>query len=340
MPQRPNHRRLRRAISGVVLAALAAASGVVSYGFASAQLTPAIVPTGGVAVDAGAPVLLPAPMVAHTLPSPAIPEPAPAAGSLVSAHLGCINVPIVYYHYIRVNLNPSDHLGYELSVTPPNFQAQMDWLRIAGGHPVTLQAVVAAMNGGPPLPPHPVVLTFDDGHSNFATAAVPVLLRDHFVATSFVVPGFLGTTSYMTVSQVQQVSAEGMVIGAHTVHHLNLSRIPPQVAAIEISASKAILEQMIGKPVLDFAYPYGGYDPTVMGLVQRAGFRDAVATTWGTQQCTSIRYAMHRFEVLGQDDLAAFSTEAGIPAPPRGWRDPGPPPATAAETAASVQSRY
>ena len=314
------------------------ASALVSYSLASPDPAPAPQPSGGVAVDADAPIILPAPVVAHTPPPPLVTAPSPASGAPVTAVAGCINVPIVYYHYIRVNPKPYDHLGYELSVIPSNFQAQMDWLRLSGVHPVTLAQVMAAMGGGPALPPRPVVLTFDDGHSDFATVAVPLLLREHFVATSFVVPGFLGTTSYMTAAQVKAVAAAGMVIGAHTMHHLNLSRQPPQLAAIEINASKQILQQMIGRPVLDFAYPYGGYDQTVVNLVQRAGFREAVATTWGTQQCTSNRYALHRLEILGQDNMAAFAATIGIPAPPPGWRDPGPPPP--ATTTAFVQNRY
>ena len=326
---------------GAVLAAVAASSAAFSYSLASTP--PASRPAlgGAVAVDADAPIILPAPLVAHTTPSPLITPPS-SPGTGVSGSFGCINVPIVYYHYIRVNPKTGDALGYELSVTPTNFQAQMDWLRIAGGHPVTLAQVMAAAGGGPALPRHPVVLTFDDGHSDFATVAVPVLLREHFVATAFVVPGFLGSASYMTVSQVKAVSAAGMVIGAHTMHHLNLSKVPPQLASVEISASRSILEQMTGKPVLDFAYPYGGYDQAVVDLVQRAGFHEAVATTWGTQQCLSNRYALHRLEVLGQDSIAAFASLAGLPAPPPGWRDPGPPApaATPAATAIPVRSRY
>ena len=297
---------------------------------------------GSVAVSQDAPALLPAPVSEVTTPvpsqAPAPPQPAPTAPAEPASAGRCVTVPILYYHYIRINPNPRDRLGYQLSVAPSRFQAQMDWLRASGAHPVTLEAVMAAMGGGTSLPSRPVVLTFDDGHDDFATAAVPVLMREHFVATSFVVPGFLGTPSYMTQAQVRQVAAEGMVIGAHTMHHVSLKSVSSQVAAAEIGMSKSVLEQMIGRPVFDFAYPYGTYTPAVVSQVAQAGFRDAVATSWGQVQCPGNRLVLHRLEIVGAYTLSDFAFAAGVPPPPPGWRDPGPPapsPSTAASPSVS-----
>jgi peptidoglycan/xylan/chitin deacetylase (PgdA/CDA1 family) len=275
------------------------------------------------------PILGPAVGAPHGSPSPTL---LPGVhGAPVRAANDCIDVPILYYHYIRVNPRPWDHLGFELSVTPADFAEQMDWLRIAGGHPITFAQVVAALDGGPPLPPHPVVLSFDDGHNDFATTAVPILLRNHFVATSFVIAGFLGRPSYMTTQQVQAVARDGMVIGAHTMHHVDLDPLPAQLADIEIATSRAILQRLTGQAVLDFAYPYGDYDPAVMQLVREAGFRDAAATTGGSVQCTSNLYALHRDEVLGDDTVAQFAALARVAAPPRGWEDPYLPAAARAQ---------
>ncbi|MBV8301998.1 MAG: polysaccharide deacetylase family protein [Candidatus Dormibacteraeota bacterium] len=234
----------------------------------------------------------------------------------------CVSVPVLVYHYIRVNPDPLDRLGWGLSVTPADFQQQMDWMRIAGGHPVTLAQLFAAMQGGPPLPPHPVVLTFDDGYADFATAAVPVLLREGFVATDFVVSGFIGRPGYMTAAQVLQVASLGMVIGAHTVHHIDLDAVPPQLAAIEIDASKATLQQLLHRQVLDFAYPYGDVDAVVADTVAAAGFRDAVTMNAGTLQCTASRYLLYRIRVGGWDTVWSFSHNAGLASPPAGWIDP------------------
>lgn len=309
-------RRTRRVAGGVSLLAIAVATALIS----SALLKPAPARATSVAYGDDAPIVRVAPALTHTVPTPA-----PPSGPPVLASGGCITVPILVYHYIRVNPDPRDTLGFQLSVTPTNFQAQMDWLRQAGGHPVTMDQVMAAIQGGPPLPSHPVVLTFDDGHDDFATKAMPVLVANHFVATSYVVPGFLSTNQYMTPQQVQQVSAAGMVVGAHTMHHVDLTKVNASVADAEISQSKAILEQLIGKPVVDFAYPFGAMNSSVAAMVEKDGFRDAAATTSGTQQCMSNRFALHRLEVLGSNSLASFASDAGVPPPPANWTDPGLP---------------
>jgi len=301
----------RRAAIAVVLVALAAGSAVLTSSLVSSTARPTQVSTAG-----DAPLLPTLQPIAPTTPSPQL--------AVTTNH--CVNVPIVYYHYIRVDTNPRDTLGQQLSVTPQKFQAQMDWLREAGVHPVTLAQVMAAVSGGAALPSHPIVLTFDDGHNDFATRAVPVLLHEGFIATAFVVPGFLGQSSYMTYQQVIEVANEGMVIGSHTMHHVKLNTVSLQLAKIEIDASKSLLEGLIGRPVLDLAYPYGNYDAAVVSLVAQDGYRDAVATTWGTQQCVSNRYVLHRIEVAGSYNVWSFARAAGLPVPPPGWTDPGLPP--------------
>jgi len=50
-----------------------------------------------------------------------------------------INVPILTYHYIRVNPDRYDRMGFALSVTPSDFAAQMDWLAQTGYHTITTE---------------------------------------------------------------------------------------------------------------------------------------------------------------------------------------------------------
>jgi peptidoglycan/xylan/chitin deacetylase (PgdA/CDA1 family) len=217
-----------------------------------------------------------------------------------------------------VNPVPTDKVGFGLSVTPDAFAEQMAYLHSVGAHTVTLAQVMSALNGGLGLPPRSVVLTFDDGHDDFATQAVPIMKRYGFVGTDFVVPGFLGHASYMTSAQVQQVDAEGMVIGAHTVHHVALAGVPFSVAQAEIDGSKQLLEQLLGHPVLDFAYPYGSYDPAVGNLVGLAGFRDAVTTYSSDVQYSSLPFVLNRYKVMGGESLAAFAGQALLPPPTSG----------------------
>src|SRR5205807_9383723 len=80
-----------------------------------------------------------------------------------------VSVPVLMYHYIRINPHPGDRVGFNLSVTPQHFAQQMQLLHDAGAHAVTLADLDRALNGEFQLPPHPVVLTFDGGYDDFAT---------------------------------------------------------------------------------------------------------------------------------------------------------------------------
>ncbi|MEK7218676.1 MAG: polysaccharide deacetylase family protein [Patescibacteria group bacterium] len=72
--------------------------------------------------------------------------------------------------------------------------------------------------------------------------------------------------------------AERHAIGAHTLTHPRLTRIPLADAEREIRGSKAWVERVTGKPCTSFCYPYGDVNAEVRGLVERAGFAGARTT--------------------------------------------------------------
>ena len=58
-------------------------------------------------------------------------------------------------------------------------------------HPVSLAQVADSLYGGPPLPPHAVAITIDDGYRDFVTVAHPVFHAYDIPTTIFVVSDFL-----------------------------------------------------------------------------------------------------------------------------------------------------
>lgn len=242
---------------------------------------------------------------------------APACPVAVS-RLAPGTVPILMYHWIRVYRNPHDPLGRALSVTPGDFQAQMRWLHDHGAHSVTLAQLRASLHGGPPLPANPVALTFDDGFTDFLTIAVPILQRYDLTATVFAVSGYINRAAHLSVAQLQAVAAAGMVVGAHSVSHPDLTTLPPAAAEREIAGSRSALQAWTGQAVADFAYPSGRLNPAVEKQVAAAGFLDAVTTRIGVSHAAEDPFAWSRVRVTGGESLAGFarSLEIGVPDTP------------------------
>ncbi len=225
-----------------------------------------------------------------------------------------IAVPILEYHYIRVNPYPNDRLGFNLSVTPLDFQAQMTWLDTHGYHPVTFDDLRAYFAGKAPLPDRPVVLTFDDGYLDFLTAAEPVLQAHGFEAVAYIVPGFWGRKSYMSAAEVKALDRSGLVeIASHTMDHVDLSASTPAERAYELDRSRQALEKLLGHPVLDFCYPVGAFGNGAVGAVGAAGYATATTETPGSELSWPARLMWPRIRVNGGETLDAFIAGLGAP---------------------------
>lgn len=236
-----------------------------------------------------------------------------------------IRVPILEYHYVRVNPDPRDRIGFNLSVTPPNFSAQMTWLAQNGFHPVDLNDLRAYFQQGQPLPARPVVLTFDDGYLDFYTSAFPVLLAHGFKAVSYVVSGFLERPEYMNAQDLVTLDRSGIEVGDHTANHLDLTTLNRTQLVTQVQGSKAALEKVLGHPVLDFCYPSGQLNPTVVADVQQAGFLSAASEQSGTTHSWASRMTWGRVRVNGGEGLEQFIASLGEPEPTVVVTPPPPP---------------
>ncbi len=222
-----------------------------------------------------------------------------------------IRVPILMYHYIRNNPDPRDILGFNLSVTPADFAAQMNWLASHRYHTITLDDLAAYMAGRRGLPSKPIVLSFDDGYADFYTAALPVLLAHDFTAVAYIVPGFWGDASrYMTPAQVLAINQQGIQVGSHTVNHVNLTTQSNSGLSYQLTSSKASLESLLRHPVLSFCYPSGDFNSRVVAAVENAGYRDATTTQYGAARALYSRYIWGRLRISGGESLSSYA--AGV----------------------------
>jgi peptidoglycan/xylan/chitin deacetylase (PgdA/CDA1 family) len=138
-----------------------------------------------------------------------------------------------------------------------------------------------------------VFLTFDDGFCDVFDNALPVLAKHGFRAIEFLVADLLGKTSLwqqrradaasplMDQAQIMDWLGAGHEIGSHTLKHPQLTKIPLPEAREEITASKKKLEDIFGRPINHFCYPYGDWNQAVRDLVAEAGYVTACITEFG-----------------------------------------------------------
>lgn len=89
---------------------------------------------------------------------------------------------------------------------------------------------------------------------------------------------YKGRPSYraLTINEVASLAKTSLIeLGGHTVTHPNLAEQDLAVQRGEIHNGKTALEEMIGRAVHSFSYPYGFYSEPTIELVRQAGFSNA-----------------------------------------------------------------
>lgn len=115
-------------------------------------------------------------------------------------------VPILGYHRIW-NLTSEPAFDYDLnliSADTASFRQQMQFL-LRHYDPIRLSDLMLAIEEGAPLPPRPVVITFDDGFEDNYTHAYPILRELGIPATVFVSTGLISSTETFWFDRVSQL---------------------------------------------------------------------------------------------------------------------------------------
>ena len=185
--------------------------------------------------------------------------------------------------------------GDGLTTTFDDFRRHLDVLEDWGATVLPLDTATRLLAAGA-LPERAVALTFDDGYASVAEQAWPELLSRGLPATMFVVSGYLDGRRTFTWdrhdhdrerirlvdrSGLREATAGGLDIGSHTVSHRWLRHLTPGEVAVELMASRAEIEDVLQRPVTSFAYPMGGWNPTIRTQVAAAGYDTAITVDRG-----------------------------------------------------------
>jgi peptidoglycan/xylan/chitin deacetylase (PgdA/CDA1 family) len=210
-------------------------------------------------------------------------------------------VPVLMYHHIGHSLAGPQGV---LTVAREEFRRQVEWLLGSGRRTIAPDALI-----GEHGPPAGVLLTFDDGYHDLLDYALPLLREMQCTAVIFIPAKHIGGTNewdagqgYMPRRLMGQRDLEwcldnGFHIGSHGYSHVPLSGLPAADLKVETRRSREMLEEITGRRIQHFCYPYGAHDAEARAAVA-AEYRLAFGTDTSLVTASADPFALPRLPVF------------------------------------------
>ncbi|GAA4313070.1 hypothetical protein GCM10023149_08670 [Mucilaginibacter gynuensis] len=209
---------------------------------------------------------------ATTTTSAAAPKGNPADAATILARK---QVPVVCYHQIR-DWRPKDSKTAKDYIVPiANFKEHIKMLADSGYHTILPDQLYDYLAYGTALPSKPIMLTFDDTDLDQFTIAAPELKKYGFKGVYFIMTVSIGRPNYMNKEQIKQLSDDGNVIASHTWDHHNFKKFSGDDWVTQIDKPTKKLEEITGKPIKYFAYPFGLWNAEGLPELKKRGFKAA-----------------------------------------------------------------
>ena len=195
-------------------------------------------------------------------------------------------IPVLMYH--KIGTPPKNSQLKKLWVSSRDFRKQLAYLRSHHYTPILFSEIRKFETEKRPLPLNPILITFDDGYANNYEEAFPILKDFGMKGNIFIVFETIGKDNtwhepeteprirMLTKEEILAMQESGLMeFGSHTMRHRNLDQAELQDVSWEANESKKRLEELLGREVTAFAYPYGAgaYNPRVRKVVREAGYR-------------------------------------------------------------------
>jgi peptidoglycan/xylan/chitin deacetylase (PgdA/CDA1 family) len=221
------------------------------------------------------------------------------------------------YHAVAPPPPGADREERGMFVEPDVLATQMRLLARSGHRSLRLDEVAAMVQapgtaGAGAAAGRRVLLTFDDAYAHVGDVVTPILLEHGFTAVMFAPWAHLGRRNtwdegrsrglsklqIMTPAELRALERGPWEVASHSARHLDLRRCDPRVRLRELVESREGLSELLGREVLDLAYPFGSHDAAVRSAAADAGYRLAFAANGDAQ---GGRLALPRRGVSGAD---------------------------------------
>jgi peptidoglycan/xylan/chitin deacetylase (PgdA/CDA1 family) len=224
-------------------------------------------------------------------------------------------IPILNYHTITDTPEPGIA---DFAVRPRDLARHLDLIVSHRCTALTISQLAGLLDGGDPLPPRPVVLTFDDGFEDNLTVAAPLLRARRLPATVFVATGLLPGCPGGSVARppgpmlpwgrLAELEGAGIEVGSHSHSHPEMDVLSRTAAGHEIRHSKDLLEDALGHRVDSFAFPHGYASRWLQQEVRRAGFTQACGVRNAFSHPDDNRWLLARLTVRTTTTSAQIGT--------------------------------
>jgi peptidoglycan/xylan/chitin deacetylase (PgdA/CDA1 family) len=254
-------------------------------------------------------VAAPMPTVAPPTPVTAAPRPIydrtyfPAIGS-DGARSFYVNA--LMYHYVSWLPPDPDAVRTDLTVSPTDFEDHLKYLKANGYHTITAKDLWWSLDTGKPLPPKPVLLTFDDGYVDHHDVVMPLLRAYGMTGTFAVTANLIDRPGYMTKAMVRALADSGMDVESHAVDHYSINRLGYTEQLYQLCTSRRILSEWTGTDVRHFIFPSGDWLPLPSAALTACGYLSAYRKDGGSVESSNEMLALRRVRVRGQQGLSAL----------------------------------
>ncbi|OAT85723.1 polysaccharide deacetylase family protein [Desulfotomaculum copahuensis] len=244
-------------------------------------------------------------------------------------------VAVLMFHDISKTARSSS------TITPALFDADLSMLASEGYHVIPAEQFARFLAGKSTVPDKAVVITFDDGYEAFYKYAYPQLLAHKMPATEFVIVGTIGPHGApvagwpegnqipkLSWAQLKEMQAHGMSFYSHSYNtHYAAVIVPggkkaPALAypvwlprehrretpaeyrtrvRYDLREAKEVLQDKLGRPVDQLAWPFGWTSPETVKLAQSLGYRYLYTIQEGMNGPRTNPAHIYRIEAGGPD---------------------------------------
>lgn len=184
-------------------------------------------------------------------------------------------VPILCYHNIKDFSASAGEMTKTYTVKPANFAEQMKALSDAGYHSILPNQLYDYLVYNKPLPAKPVMITFDDTRGEQYSIGSSEMKKYNFKGVFFVMTVSINRPNYLSKEEIKNLSDSGNSIAAHTWDHHMVTKYAGEDWNTQLVKPKAKLEEIIGKPIPYFAYPFGLWNKEAIPEIKKSGYQMA-----------------------------------------------------------------